>query len=80
MKAIYNSQELRAALMSLMKANKLKQKDVVRFVGISQAVLSNFVRGIRNLNCDSTLKIANFIRLKEASPIEPNWHEPWVNG
>ena len=62
MKTFADTDELREALVELMKSRGINQLDVSRQSGVRQPVLSIFInRRERELRGNNALKIANFI-------------------
>jgi len=71
MKNFLDTQELREALVDLMKIQGINQIEVSRQSGVRQSVMSLFISGKRSLNGDSALKIENFIRASHPPPQPP---------
>ena len=64
MRTFTDTNELREALVDLVKAQGINQHEISINTGLTQGAISLFISGKRSLNGDSTLKIQNFIRGK----------------
>jgi transcriptional regulator with XRE-family HTH domain len=54
---------LREIIIKIIKAKSVKRKDICKATGITEPILSNFIRGRTNLNMANLEKMLNYLNL-----------------
>lgn len=71
MKKLFEIEKLRSELISLMSSSSLRQREIEKKTGVSQATISNFLSGKRNLNGECALRIKYFLESVAPAPSTP---------